>query len=260
MAYLSVLTYTPGSIAIKDGEISWAMMRPVDPHVINMLHKILWPAPVAHALWQYAKTVVVQGCHKIMNPDSSGQPTQPQLHVITAHNPEERRRQLELALRRQVPGGPAAGTGNGAGSSAAGRSRNGLPPVIPSATPGGEDSANSDMEAGRKAKSAHPGTSTQTQTQTVIDLARAPSSLVRGLFPTAWDQLMFNIRSVWHRQPRHPPGGCVLIFGTVNVRTTKGEVIFHVDSFYNLKKEEFDRQSLSVIMKAFMGGPPPKRV
>ncbi len=47
------------------------MMRPVDPHVINMLHKILRPAPVAHALWQYKKTIVVQGYQKILGRDES---------------------------------------------------------------------------------------------------------------------------------------------------------------------------------------------
>lgn len=236
------------------------MMRPVDPHVINMLHKILWPAPVAHALWQYAKAVVVQGCHKIMSPDgSSGQPTQPQGDVIMAHNPEERRRQIELALKRQIPGGPAAGTGSGTGSSSADRSRDGLPPVIPSATSGSEDSANSDMETGRNSKSAHPETSTPASAPSVIDLARAPSSLVRGMFPTAWDQLVFNIRNVWRRQRQLPPDGCVVAFGTVNVQTTTGEAILHVDAFYNLKKEEFDKPSLSISIKAFMGSPIQKR-
>lgn len=231
------------------------MMRPVDPNVINMLHKILWPAPVASALWQYAKAVTVQGCRKIMSRDgSSGQPGQPHGGVIMARNADERRRQIELALRRQIPGGSAAGTGSGNGSSAADKSRDGLPPVDPAATSGGEQSADPDVETSRKAKPAQPGPSRPPPT--VIDLARAPSSIVRGMFPTAWDQLVFNLRNVWRRQVQLPPNGCVVAFGTVNVKTTKGEAIFQVDGFYNLRTGKVDLPSLSVYLKALLGSDP----
>lgn len=221
-------------------------MRPVDPHVINMLHKILWPAPVAHALWQYTKTVVVQGYQKILGPDESpGQPTQPAGGLVLAQDPNERQRQIALALRRQISGGPAAGTGSG--PSAADRSRDGFPPITPSATSGNAYPASSETETSRKADLGTPA-------PTVIDLARAPSSVVRGLFPTAWDQLMFNIRNVWRREVQLPPRGCVVAFGTVDVTTAKGIAVFHVDAHYNMKKSEFDRPSLRVSFKGFVPG------
>ena len=221
-------------------------MRPVDPHVINMLHKVLWPAPVAHALWQYTKTVTVQSYRKILG--SPSQPAQPEGGVVMAQDPDERRRQVALAIKRQIPGGPAAGTGTGTGPSAADRSKDGLPPITPSATSGDEYRANSETETSRKGKPADP----EPSATTVIDLARAPSSLVRGLFPTAWDQRMDNIRNVWRRKGQIPPRGCVTAFGAVDVETTKGVAVFHVDAHYNPRKRQIDRPSLQIQLKGFL--------
>ncbi|CAI4218496.1 unnamed protein product [Parascedosporium putredinis] len=179
-------------LLIRNGEIAWAVKQPVDPYVIKMLHNVLWPAPLASALWQYTKTVTGQGLSRFFGID--GTPTAPTAAggVIIVAGPDERRSHVSLPVKRQIPGSTTTGTS----STEQGKHVPSQPGDTDQTASRSSDTRKDGGATGEDNKALGPSQSK------LLDIARAPVDLLRDMSPTAWDQLVFQVRSIWARALR----------------------------------------------------------
>lgn len=223
------------SLLIKNDGISWGAKQPVDPYVINMLHKVLWPAPLASAVWQYTKTVVGQSYSKLVGISSEQMtPSRPGGVIIIA-GADEKRSQVTLPVKKQIPDSTAAGT----------------PPAEQ-----GKEVPSQPVNQNNTSRSTSTRKETDFMSESrkalgpvhskIFDLARAPADLMRELSPSAWDQLVSSVRSIWARGRRQPPRGCVKMYGLMHVETTKAFVMLDVVAFWDTKVEKFDRPSMYI--------------
>lgn len=206
-----------------------------------MLHKLLWPAPAAHAIWTYTKTITAQTFRNLVgSPDPPPLSRNPQ-GVLVGQNPDEKRAQVPFPLRRQIPGGPTAGP-----PAADGSKDGGSGPLTP---PEGRQYGAEVTSNNAKRDDVDAGKGAAAPLRKPINLVRVPESLMRDLFPTAWDQLMHNLRAIWKRKTQYPPPGCVKLEGIVNVETPRNIVFLSVVAFYNPKTDRFDGRSLSMSLR-----------
>lgn len=219
-------------LLIRNGEIAWAAKQPVDPYVIKMLGSVLWPAPLASAVWQYTKTVASQSYSRFFGIDSS--PTAPANPggVIIVPRPDERRSHVTLPVKRQIPSSTTTGTSTGEQGKDA--------PNQPGSENSTSRTSNTRKDADFTSENGGAGRSK------ILDLARGPADMLREISPTAWDQLVFQVRNIWARGRRQPPRGCVQMYGLMQVETSKAHVVLDVIGFYDPKVQKFDRPSLFI--------------
>lgn len=201
-----------------------------------MLHNVLWPAPLASALWQYTKTVTGQGFSRFFGID--GTPTAPTASggVIIVAGPDERRSHVSLPVKRQIPGSTTTGTS----STEQGKHVPSQPGDTDQTASRSSDTRKDGGATGEDNKALGPSQSK------LLDIARAPVDLLRDMSPTAWDQLVFQVRSIWARGRRQPPRGCVQMYGLMQVETSKAHVVLDVIGWYDPKVQKFDKPSLYI--------------
>lgn len=228
---------------IGDGVIAYARKGPVDPHVINMLHKVLWPAPAMHALWTHATTLATAYTRQLLNSPAPPAETHSPQDARMGQAPGEQRAQVPLPMKRQMPGGPGA-------TPPSDRPKGGGPLTPP------VDSGRYGAQAGG-AKPDVPGIG-GAQPKPIDDSGASPD-VMRDLYPQEWNRLMHSLRTLWRRKPRSPPPGCVHVNGLVNVRTTHCIVHLSVDAFFDPSKMKFDPGSMAVRLKGAAPYSPKKK-
>lgn len=217
---------------------------PVDPHVIDMLHKVLWPAPAMYALWTHATTLAMGNIRWLIDSPVSPAESRSPHDARMGQVPSEQRAQVPLPMKRQIPGGPTTTPPS------ADRPKDGgtlTPPV---------DSGKYEAQAGAGGD-AKPGVSGAGRAQaTAIDDSGAHPELMRDLYPQAWSRLVHSLHTLWRRKTRLPPPGCVCLNGRVNVRTTKCIVLMDVTAWFDPQAGKFDTRSLSISLRATSPLPP----
>lgn len=249
----------PCRIFITEDTLAWGEKQPVDPHVIKMTERLLWPAPAVSALWRFSKTITTQTFGYLFGFPESPPPSPDVKAYITrvAQNTCEKRAQTPLQFRPQLPGGP------GAGPPTADPSKNGTRPLTPpesrqhgagvtSSNVQG-DGAAARKDAARKDATEKDATASSSWTDSLLrlhsDLLTVPTPPMRDLFPSAWRRLMLDLRAIGKREPRSPPPGCVGLSGLVAVRTNTHLVVLRALAFYDPKVDDFDRGSAKFTLK-----------
>ena len=205
-----------------------------------MLHKLLWPAPAASAVWTYTKTITAQTFRKLFGSPDPPPPYRNPQGVLVGQNPDEKRAQVPLPFKRQLPGGPTAGPPT------TDHPKDGSGPLTPpESRQCGAEMTSSNVQS----DDTDAGKGAVTPPRKPINLVRVPESLMRDLFPTAWEQLMHSLRAIWKRKPQYPPPGCVKLQGLVNVETSGYVVCVDVVGFYNPKTDRFDGRSLAMSLR-----------
>ncbi|SPO02496.1 uncharacterized protein DNG_05169 [Cephalotrichum gorgonifer] len=245
-------------IAIIDGDIAWAAKQPVDPHVISMLHKVLWPAPLAAAVWKYARTVVGDVYGRF-----TGQSSPPEMSIrpygrIIAPSPAEWRRILDAAAlsgRRQIPGSTTANSAinrpkdTSLPPSSAPTHENATP-VTPTTPTTPATTAMSDRKTAPSSNVSEPDKrASATVTEKRLHPVRWPAVFLQELSPVAWGQFVADIRSIWRRDVRSPPRGCVKIHGVMHMETTTSFVLMDVLGYWDPKVEKIDPWSTNVNLR-----------
>lgn len=210
--YRPAPTYEHSGVLVDDMGITWAT-EPVDSETVFRLRKILWPVAVAQSTWAFTTAMVAQHWAEVRR--VMGYQPPPGTHT-TPRSPIEAITQPKLpGNRRQTPDGTPDEPASNAVSKTTDPRQAGEP------RSGGRTNFLKD--------------SMSSQVDGVREMSSGPFMEFRKMLHRTWKPIR-----------QHPPRGCIMVSGFVEIETTRGFVVADVVSHWNPKTQKFDSKSMQI--------------
>lgn len=239
--------YRRSGILVTDDAIEWTS-RPVDPKIVNVTNRVLWPSPLFLSTWAFAGTLFKQNLLELSkafgytsrtgpvlpgtSPASQGSPVNPgnASTLPPAHDPDiqkalQRIRQQATkrpeevkdprAMASQNTDTPAYGTTSPSDPSPSAAS------PLPSGTAPGADKAGKRSDIFVLGKNSHDNKSSE-----------------------PWQAFRRTFAQMWRPVREQPPRGCVCVSGLVELETSKSYVVIDVFAWWDPKTKQYDPTSM----------------
>lgn len=211
--------------------------RPVDEKTAMRLERVLWPSALGWSIFAFAATCLQQNVREVqkhfgLQPSHQGSPSAPgggatalssaaktemqrtlhRLRQRTSRRPEEVQDPGALGSSQPVDG---AGGASGPGANTA--------PTRP-----GNQARNAPGVARPGPKELFPG-----------------HAWIRSMIgPKPWEAFRMTLAQLWRPVVPHPPKGCVIVTGLVELETPRGWVIIDVLAGFDPTTRNYDGESL----------------
>lgn len=201
-----------------DGLPRWTT-RKVDSLLVAKIQSVMWPTPLLQATWAFTKVAMLDALGSaagMLGLRSGSQvPTQLSMEQIIA-------RHQQMAKNPQMP------------------SENGPPPQSTAISSG--------------PKTIGPGGNSGQQPLTTkgkeeFELSTKPGSNVDSHFFRPVMAFKATLAQKWRPAKGHPPRGCILVSGLVEVDSPKAWMVFDVRAAYDPKTREYDGRTLNVSLR-----------